>query len=86
MLYNSVGKSMGIGDAEELAAWLIQHMTMEQRKLLMSERPLLYSRTFPSVSHETITTVVSDALTEQNSEYRYGRPDPNSATQTSAQA
>ena len=51
-----------IRDMEEVAEWLLYHMSMEQRGALMAERPLLYARLFPGVSAEAILDVVSSGI------------------------
>lgn len=53
---------MGIGDAEELAIWFINHMTSEQRRKLMGERPVLYMRLYPDLSVNVIVEHVTDAI------------------------
>lgn len=54
------GSELGIADADDLSAFLIRHMTMEQRRILRTERPLLYKRVFPSANDALI---MSDVLT-----------------------
>jgi hypothetical protein len=76
MIYSSDGTPMSISDAEELAAWLIRHMSMEQRVKLMGERPLLYARTFPGVPGFVITKRVQNGLRAQQ------RQEPEAETET----
>lgn len=63
MHYNEYGQPMTAADAEDTAAWFIRHMTMEQRREFMSERPLLYARLFPALPAAAITGRVRDAIT-----------------------
>jgi hypothetical protein len=58
------GPDLGIADADMLAGFLLRHMTMEQRHLLMAEMPLLYKRTFPDVRTETIAAIVRRELNQ----------------------
>lgn len=58
--------NLGIRDTEELADFLLYHITMEQRDQLMAERPVLYSRLFPGVSPETLAFRVSAAIHEEH--------------------
>jgi len=54
-----------IQDNDELAAWFLYHMTMQQRHRLIAERPVLYARAFPSVETETITEIVTNAIHDE---------------------
>lgn len=66
MIRNSRGEALGFQDQEDLAAFFLHHMTMPQRIKLMTERPLLYARTFTEVAPATISAKVFDALTGQD--------------------
>lgn len=59
------GHDLGIGQAEDLTAWLAAHMPMVQRTRLMAERPLLYEALFPGCAHDAILGRVAAALARQ---------------------
>jgi hypothetical protein len=54
--------NLGIRDTEDLAEFLLYHITVELRGKLMAERPVLYSRLFPTVSPETLAFRVSEVI------------------------
>jgi hypothetical protein len=54
--------NLGIRDTEELAEYLLYHISMELRGKLMAERPVLYSRLFPTVTPENLAFRVSDTI------------------------
>lgn len=69
---NSRGETIGIREAEEMAEWLVYHMTMEQRRKLMAERPVLYAHWFPEASAIAITDRVRDAIADTKAGIRHG--------------
>jgi hypothetical protein len=58
--------NLGIRDTEDLAEFLLYHLTMELRGKLMAERPVLYSRLYPGVSPETLAFRVSAAIHKEH--------------------
>jgi hypothetical protein len=54
--------NLGIRDTEDLAEFLLYHLSMELRGKLMAERPVLYSRLYPTVSAETLAFKVSETI------------------------
>lgn len=70
------GHSLGIGQADDLAAWFTVHLPMELRRKLMAERPLLYGALFPGCSHAAILDRVAAALGSQAHDHmvKTGRP------------
>lgn len=59
------GHSLGIGQADDLAAWFTAHLPMELRGKLMAERPLLYGALFAGCSRAAILDRVAAALDSQ---------------------
>lgn len=57
--------NLGIRDTEELAEYLLYHMSMELRGKLMAERPVLYSRLYPKVTPETLSFSVSERIHDE---------------------
>lgn len=64
---NAVGR-LGIRDTEELAEWLLYHITMQQRRRLMAERPALYARMYPVVKTDVLAQLVSDGINNDRPE------------------
>lgn len=58
--------NLGIRDTEDLAEYLLYHLSMELRGKLMAERPVLYSRLYPSVDAETLAFKVSETIHEEH--------------------
>ena len=54
--------NLGIRDTEDLAEFLLYHLSAELRRKLMAERPVLYARIFPQVTPETLAFRVSEAI------------------------
>jgi hypothetical protein len=54
--------NLGTRDTEDLAEFLLYHLSMELRGKLMAERPVLYSRLFPNVAPETLSFRVSERI------------------------
>jgi hypothetical protein len=69
--HDAVG-NLGFNETEDLARFLVHHMTMEQRGRLMAERPVIYARLFPTVTPETISFKVDAAIHADR-----GTPVPN---------
>ena len=57
--------NLGIRDTEELAEYLLYHLSSELRGKLMAERPVLYSRLYPKVSAENLAFRVSQTIHEE---------------------
>jgi hypothetical protein len=57
--------NLGIRDTEDLAEYLLYHLSMELRGKLMAERPVLYSRLFPGVAPETLAFRVSERIHDE---------------------
>ncbi len=49
-------------DMEDVTAFFVRHMTMDQRERLMAERPLVYARLFPGASREVILRAVISSM------------------------
>jgi hypothetical protein len=45
-----------------MTEFFLRHMTMDQRHLLMTERPLLYARIFPDVDRDQLIEIVRNAM------------------------
>jgi hypothetical protein len=61
-------QDISIADAEETALWFIKHMSMQQRRALMAERPLLYARLFPRAASGPILASVRFELNQLREE------------------
>jgi hypothetical protein len=55
-------ENLGIHDTEELARFLLYHVSTETRRLLRQEMPVLYKRLYPDVSVELLVRDVTDAV------------------------
>ena len=58
--------NLGIRDTEDLAEYLLYNLSMELRRKLMAERPVLYSRLYPTVDAETLAFAVSAAIHQEH--------------------
>lgn len=57
-----VREQLSSNDLERLVEWFSYRMTMDQRRELMADMPLVYSRLAPGAGAESIVGMVSSAL------------------------
>jgi hypothetical protein len=55
-------ENLGIHDTEELARFLLYHVSQQTRTLLRQEMPVLYKRLYPDVSVDLLVNDVTYAL------------------------